>query len=147
MTVERRKNEKQLKKLVVSSAAVVLAFSSVMSVSTETLKDCFNAEYYSSTYADLDDAFGNGEDALYKYYLEYGIAEGRMISEPVAVQSNNASTDTSDSSSNSGTDADDSTADNNDASTDDTSTDDNVAMKQNGLTIYIIVYCRMLMLL
>lgn len=61
----------------ISAAAIFLV--SGMSVSANSLKDCFDAKYYSSTYPDLKEAFGDDVQALYKHYTDYGISEGRDI--------------------------------------------------------------------
>lgn len=71
----------KVKKLMALSAATGLLAVSVVGVSAATLKDSFNASYYSSTYADLEAAFGEDEDALYNHYLTYGIEEGRDANE------------------------------------------------------------------
>lgn len=57
-----------------------LIAADTMSVSAATLKDLFDAEYYSSTYADLEAAFGDNEEALYQHFLTYGLMEGRNAS-------------------------------------------------------------------
>lgn len=68
----------KMKKLVILSSASVLLCANVAQVSAAGIKDCFNAEYYSSAYSDLREAFGDNRDSLYKHYLEHGIKEGRQ---------------------------------------------------------------------
>ena len=73
---------RNLKKLVVLSAAVVLAAVNVASVSAASLKDCFDADFYASAYVDVKEAFGHDADALYQHYVQFGMNEGRQ-SNPV----------------------------------------------------------------
>lgn len=40
----------------------------------------FNADYYYYMYPDLQKAFGNNKDLLYKHYITYGTKEGRSAS-------------------------------------------------------------------
>ena len=60
----------------------VLLFSASMTVNAKpkTMKDGtkFDAEYYAQTYADVKEAIGNDENALYEHYVKYGKAEGRL---------------------------------------------------------------------
>lgn len=44
-----------------------------------TIKDVFDASYYSKTYSDLAKAFADNADALYNHYLTYGQKEGRVV--------------------------------------------------------------------
>lgn len=46
--------------------AGVLTFGGTATVSAATLRDVFDAQYYSETYSDLKDAFGTNQTALYK---------------------------------------------------------------------------------
>lgn len=43
--------------------------------------DTFDVEFYARTYPDVVEVFGDSPEALYKHYLDYGLAEGRMASE------------------------------------------------------------------
>ncbi len=68
----------KMKRLVILSSASMILCANVAQVSAAGIKDCFNAEYYSAAYSDLQEAFGNNRDSLYMHYLEYGIKEGRQ---------------------------------------------------------------------
>lgn len=57
--------------------AGVLTFGGTATVSAATLRDVFDAQYYSETYSDLKDAFGTNQTALYKHYKTFGKSEGR----------------------------------------------------------------------
>lgn len=45
------------------------------------IPDTFDVEFYARTYPDVVEVFGDSPEALYKHYLDYGLAEGRMASE------------------------------------------------------------------
>lgn len=45
-----------------------------------TLRDVLDLQQYAQDYSDLKEAFGNDENALFKHYVEHGIAERRKIS-------------------------------------------------------------------
>lgn len=61
----------------VLSAAMVMG--STLTVDASTIKDVFDASYYSKTYSDLAKAFADNADALYNHYLTYGQKEGRVV--------------------------------------------------------------------
>ena len=46
----------------------------------QSLNELFNAEFYATKYPDVVKTVGNGEDALYKHFVEHGINEGRTCS-------------------------------------------------------------------
>lgn len=66
---------KNLFAILTISAAI---FSNTICASAAVPAGAFDAEYYASVYADLEAAFGNDEEALYKHYLQNGILEGRF---------------------------------------------------------------------
>lgn len=68
-----------MKKKVIAALVATMMFGSALTVDAAGLKDIFDAEYYAGQYQDLQDAFGNDEDALYKHFLEYGLEEGRVM--------------------------------------------------------------------
>lgn len=68
----------KLRKLMMLTTAACLVSTSVMGVSAATLEDCFDADYYVSSYADLEEALGSDRAALFKHFKEYGIEEGRQ---------------------------------------------------------------------
>lgn len=71
---------KCIKKVIILGVASTLYASSVLGVSAASIKDIFDAKYYSEKYADLKAAFGDDEEALYEHYLTYGLKEGRSAS-------------------------------------------------------------------
>ena len=66
--------------------AGVLTFGGTATVSAATLRDVFDAQYYSETYSDLKDAFGTNQTALYKHYQTFGKSEGRTSTALIDVQ-------------------------------------------------------------
>ena len=66
--------------------AGVLTFGGTATVSAATLRDVFDAQYYSETYSDLKDAFGTNQTALYKHYKTSGKSEGRTSTALIDVQ-------------------------------------------------------------
>ena len=68
-----------MKKKVIAALVATMMFGSTLTVDAAGLKDIFSAEYYAGQYQDLQDAFGNDEDALYEHFLEYGLEEGRVM--------------------------------------------------------------------
>ena len=66
--------------------AGVLTFGGTATVSAATLRDVFDAQYYSETYSDLKDAFGTNQTALYKHYKTFGKKEGRTSTALIDVQ-------------------------------------------------------------
>lgn len=56
-----------------------MVLSSTLTVQATTIKDVFDASYYSKTYSDLAKAFADNADALYNHYLTYGQKEGRVV--------------------------------------------------------------------
>ena len=66
--------------------APVLTFGGTATVSAATLRDVFDAQYYSETYSDLKDAFGTNQTALYKHYKTFGKSEGRTSTALIDVQ-------------------------------------------------------------
>lgn len=66
--------------------AGVLTFGGTATVSAATLRDVFDAQYYSETYSDLKDAFGTNQTALYKHYKTFGKSEGRTSTALIDVQ-------------------------------------------------------------
>lgn len=68
--------------------AVMFAAAGAMGtlkVQAAGLEDVFVAGYYAGRYADLKDAFGEDEKALYQHYLTYGLSEGREMSPVIDV--------------------------------------------------------------
>ncbi len=70
----------KLKKILALSVAAATFAGAVMGTSAATMKDIFDAEYYSSQYPDLKKAFGNDEEKLYQHFVEHGLKEGRNMS-------------------------------------------------------------------
>lgn len=66
--------------------AGVLTFGGTATVSAATLRDVFDAQYYSETYSDLKDTFGANQTALYKHYKTFGKKEGRTSTALIDVQ-------------------------------------------------------------
>ena len=66
--------------------AGVLTFGGTATVSAATLRDVFDAQYYSETYSDLKDTFGTNQTALYKHYKTFGKSEGRTSTALIDVQ-------------------------------------------------------------
>ena len=66
--------------------AGVLTFGGTATVSAATLRDVFDAQYYSETYSDLKDTFGTNQTALYKHYKTFGKKEGRTSTALIDVQ-------------------------------------------------------------
>lgn len=66
--------------------AGVLTFGGTATVSAATLRDVFDAQYYSETYSDLKDAFGTNKTALYKHFKTFGKSEGRTSTALIDVQ-------------------------------------------------------------
>lgn len=68
----------------------ILVFSASITVYAQpkTMEDgtVFDAEYYANTYADVKEAFGNDEVALYNHYVQHGKAEGRLACAPSNVE-------------------------------------------------------------
>lgn len=67
----------KVRKIFALGLSMAMFASLSIGVSAATLRDLFDADYYREQYPDLDAAFGDNEEALYKHYLEYGIKEGR----------------------------------------------------------------------
>lgn len=59
--------------------AGAMVLGSTLTVSAASIEEVFDAEYYSSTYKDLETAFGDNADALYNHYVTYGQNEGRTF--------------------------------------------------------------------
>ncbi len=68
-----------MKKMVVAVMAGTMLLSSGLQVSAAGMRDVFDAKYYAEQYKDLQDAFGNNEEALYKHFVEHGLKEGRNM--------------------------------------------------------------------
>uniref|UniRef100_UPI0040573377 carboxypeptidase regulatory-like domain-containing protein n=1 Tax=Acetatifactor sp. TaxID=1872090 RepID=UPI0040573377 len=70
------------------STSLVLAMlvGATASASTLSVKDVFDAQYYSSTYSDLSAAFGTDAKALYNHYLQYGQNELRTFTKLIDLQ-------------------------------------------------------------
>ena len=66
--------------------AGVLTFGGTATVSAATLRDVFDAQYYSEAYSDLKDTFGTNQTALYKHYKTFGKKEGRTSTALIDVQ-------------------------------------------------------------
>ena len=66
--------------------AGVLTFGGTATVSAATLRDVFDAQYYSETYSDLKDTFGTNQTVLYKHYKIFGKKEGRTSTALIDVQ-------------------------------------------------------------
>lgn len=68
-----------MKKLVVALMVGTIVLSNGLQASAAGLKDVFDAKYYAGQYEDLQKAFGNDEEALYKHFVDYGLKEGRNM--------------------------------------------------------------------
>lgn len=67
----------RFKKALVTSAAAVLCFGSVLNVSAANENLIVNVEAYKAAYSDLAAAFGDNTDAYINHYLTAGVYEGR----------------------------------------------------------------------
>lgn len=65
------------RKMLAFTLAGALLIGSSLATQAATLKDVFDAKYYSETYSDLNAAFGTNAQMLKKHYQTYGIKEGR----------------------------------------------------------------------
>lgn len=75
------------KKIMVVFASVTLVSCGSLHVSAAAPEGgIFDADYYTSAYADLQATFGNDRDALYDHFLQHGIAEGRQSSPTLDVR-------------------------------------------------------------
>lgn len=65
-----------------AALAAVAAFVTACPLSTSAagLRDVFDARHYADSYADLKEAFGYDEDALFQHYLTFGLKERRSAS-------------------------------------------------------------------
>lgn len=68
---------KKWKRIASLVVAVTTMFAGTLTVSAEGVKDVFDAKYYADTYADLKEAFGYDEKALYNHYMTFGLSEER----------------------------------------------------------------------
>lgn len=68
------------KVLTVATVAATVTVAGTLPVCAAGLWDVFNAKYYADQYADLKEAFGYDEEALYTHFLTFGINEGRTMS-------------------------------------------------------------------
>ncbi len=50
-----------------------------VSPKTETLRKAFDANFYATKYADVKQAFGTDQNALFNHFMTCGMKEGRMI--------------------------------------------------------------------
>lgn len=66
------------KKIVLLFTAVFMMFGTVMTVSAQESAATFDYKTYADTYPDLKAAFGYDAEILYKHYVLYGKAEGRV---------------------------------------------------------------------
>ncbi len=75
-------------KLLITMAAIVIALTGSMTVCAQpaAMPDgtVFDAEFYAQTYPDVVAVFGTDANALYQHYVTYGIAEGRLATNPAA---------------------------------------------------------------
>jgi len=74
------------KRFIFLTTFLILLFGTTMTVNAKpkTMPDgtVFDAEYYAKTYADVKEAFGNDEKALFNHYVQSGKAEGRLACAP-----------------------------------------------------------------
>ena len=71
------KKKKYLKRIVVLSLSAAMVLGTAISTNAATVKEVFNAKYYSDSYQDINDVFGDNADLLYNHYITYGLDEGR----------------------------------------------------------------------
>lgn len=72
-------------------SVLVLGSSITAYAQPKTMADgnIFDAEFYAETYADVKEAIGDDEEALYEHYLEHGKEEGRLPYDEAAVSKSN----------------------------------------------------------
>lgn len=73
--------KKSWKRAVSLAMVGAMLIGSSITVEAATVKDIFDASYYSETYADLAAAYGTNAKALYKHYTTFGQKEGRVCSQ------------------------------------------------------------------
>lgn len=80
--IEYMKKTKLLTALLVT--AFVLGGGVLVSAAPERMPDgeIFDAEYYAALYPDVVEIFGTDTAALYRHYIQYGMAEHRLASNP-----------------------------------------------------------------
>lgn len=86
MSLKKGTAGKGMKQMLALALAGVMVFGSAVTTEAATLKDVFDAQYYSETYSDLNSAFGTNKTALYKHYRTTGKAEGRNATALIDVQ-------------------------------------------------------------
>lgn len=73
---------KKIRKALITATCASMILGNTLNVSAaQVSKAIFDVDYYYNTYADLRNAFGYNEAALYNHYIQYGIMEGRSGSE------------------------------------------------------------------
>lgn len=77
---------KKIKKVLVFAIVAVMLVGSTLSAHAAGLRDIFDAKYYAEQYADLKEAFGDDEEALYNHYVTYGFNEGRSMNALIDVK-------------------------------------------------------------
>lgn len=84
--IRMRGVQRMKKRFLFLTTFLILVFGTTMTVNAKpkTMPDgtVFDAEYYASTYADVKEAFGSDEEALYNHYVQNGKAEGRLACDP-----------------------------------------------------------------
>lgn len=76
----------KIKILAASLTAAAILFGAGLPVSAAVPTGIFDADYYAAAYPDLQAAFGDDREALYRHFLQYGIAEGRQSSPALDVR-------------------------------------------------------------
>jgi len=71
------KKMRNLKGIVALSLSAAMVLGTAITSNATTLKEVFNAKYYSDSYQDIKDVFGDNADLLYNHYITYGLGEGR----------------------------------------------------------------------
>jgi len=77
---------KKIKKVLVYAIVAVMLVGSTLTAQAAGLRDIFDAKYYAEQYADLAEAFGNDEEALYNHYVTFGFNEGRSMNALIDVK-------------------------------------------------------------
>lgn len=84
--MEKKNKRGMFRRAMALSLAGTMMFGGAASVSAATIKDVFDAKYYSESNEDLQKAFGTNEKALYNHYRTFGRKEGRQMSELIDVE-------------------------------------------------------------
>lgn len=71
---------KKFKSFTALAAVAAFVTACPLNASAAGVRDVFDARYYADSYADLKEAFGYDENALFRHYMTYGLKEKRSAS-------------------------------------------------------------------